>query len=264
MPAAVERAFHAASTARGPALVIVPMNDWEAAPDDEREPAAAIGEIVRAVAVAPEVVDALAAFLDGARSPALVVGAGADDAAARAALVALAERLAAPVYQEAFGARAGFPHDHPLFAGLLPAGRPGLREPLAPYDAVLVVGCPAFRQSFYAPGPADDARHTDRARRPRIAEEAYRSPVELAVLASPASVCGALAARVAARQTPPPAPFQAPAAPEPPSGGGPLRASHVLAALAERLPPDAVVLEEAPVDRPELQERMPAASRSGT
>jgi benzoylformate decarboxylase len=37
----------------------------------------------------------------------------------------------------------------------------------------------------------------------------------------------------------------------------------VLAALAERLPPDAVVLEEAPVDRPELQERMPAAEPFG-
>ena len=152
VPAAVERAFHAAAVARGPALVIVPMNDWEAPADDEREPAAAIGEIARAVAVAPEVADALAAFLDGAKSPALVVGAGADDAPSRAAVVALAERLGAPVYQEAFGARAGFPHDHPLFAGLLPAGRPGLRERLAPYDTLLVIGGPAFRQSFYAPG----------------------------------------------------------------------------------------------------------------
>ncbi len=40
-------------------------------------------------------------------------------------------------------------------------------------------------------------------------------------------------------------------------------ASHVLAALAERLPRDAVVVEEAPVDRPELHDRLPPASRSG-
>ena len=262
VPAAVERAFHAAMTQRGPALVIVPMNDWEAAPDDEREPAAALGEVVRAVAVAPEVVDSLAAFLDGARSPALVVGAGAEDAVARAAVVALAERLSAPVYQEAFGARAGFPHDHPLFAGLLPAGRPGLRERLAPYDALLVVGCPAFRQSFYAPG-----RLTMPGTRIAVvtedAEEAYRSPAELALLASPASVCTALASRVAARDARPSMPFQPPDPPAPPADGEPLRASHVLAALAERLPPDAVVLEEAPVDRPELQERMPASEPFG-
>src|SRR5205823_14684393 len=41
VPGAIERAFHAATTARGPALVIVPMDDWAAPADDEREPAAA-------------------------------------------------------------------------------------------------------------------------------------------------------------------------------------------------------------------------------
>jgi benzoylformate decarboxylase len=262
VPAAVERAFHAAVVARGPALVIVPMNDWEAAADDEREPAAAIGEIARAVAVAPEVADALAAFLDGAKSPALVVGAGTDDAPARAAVIALAEQLGAPVYQEAFGARAGFPHDHPLFAGLLPAGRPGLRERLAPYDTLLVIGGPVFRQSFYAPG-----RLTMPGTRIAIVtedpEEAYRSPAELAVLASPAAVCAALVSRVARRESPRPEPFRPPPVPAPPAAGEPLRASHVLAALAERLPADAIVLEEAPVDRPELQERLTAAQPFG-
>jgi benzoylformate decarboxylase len=262
VPAAVERAFHAAAVARGPALVIVPMNDWEAPADDEREPAAAIGEIASAVAVAPEVADALAAFLDGATSPALVVGAGADDAPSRAAVVALAERLGAPVYQEAFGARAGFPHDHPLFAGLLPAGRPGLRERLAPHDALLVIGGPAFRQSFYAPG-----RLTMPGTRIAIVtedpEEAYRSPAELAVLASPAAVCAALVSRVARRESPRPEPFRPPAPPAPPAADEPLRASHVLAALAQRLPADAIVLEEAPVDRPELQERLTAAQPFG-
>jgi benzoylformate decarboxylase len=33
-------------------------------------------------------------------------------------------------------------------------------------------------------------------------------------------------------------------------------AGHVLAALAERLPPETVVVEEAPVDRPELHDRL--------
>ena len=68
VPAAVERAFHAATIARGPALVIVPMDDWEAQADEEREPAAALGEVIRAGAAAPEAVDALAAFLDGAHA----------------------------------------------------------------------------------------------------------------------------------------------------------------------------------------------------
>src|SRR3954454_2600269 len=41
VPGAVGRACHEAATARGPALVIVPMDDWAAPADDEREPAVA-------------------------------------------------------------------------------------------------------------------------------------------------------------------------------------------------------------------------------
>ena len=42
-----------------------------------------------------------------------------------------------------------------------------------------------------------------------------------------------------------------------------MRAGHVLAALAERLPRDAVVVEECPVDRPELHERLLAREPLG-
>src|SRR5204862_7252440 len=177
VPGAVERAWHSASVARGPALVIVPMDDWDAAAEEDREDAAA-GRVLRPAAVDPAAVEELAAFLAGARSPALVVGAGADDADAWEALVSLAERLVAPVFQESFGARAGFPQDHALFAGFLPADRPRLREKLAPYDALLVVGAPVFRQSPYAPG-----RFTDAATRIAVvgdnADEVHRSPAEL-------------------------------------------------------------------------------------
>ena len=166
------------------------------------------------------------------------------------------ERLVAPVFQESFGARAGFPQDHPLFAGFLPADRPRLREKLAPYDALLVVGAPVFRQSPYAPG-----RFTEPARGSRVvsddADEVHRSPAELAVLAPPAAVCRELAERVpAARRR---AAASRSARRRRPSRGEPLRAGHVLAALAERLPREAVVVEEAPVDRPELHDRLLAA-----
>jgi benzoylformate decarboxylase len=262
VPAAIERAFHAAATARGPAIVIVPMDDWEAPADDEREPAAAVGPILRAGAAAPEAVDALVAFLAAAESPALVVGAGADDPASWAALVELAELLVAPVFQESFGARAGFPQDHRLFAGWLPADRARLREQLAPFDTVLVVGAPVFRQSAYAPG-----RFTVEGTRVALVaddpEEVHRSPVELAVLAPPAAVCRELVRRLPAREASPPDAFRPPPPPTPPGPGEPLLASHVLAALADRLPRDAVVLEEAPVDRPELQERLRAREPLG-
>ncbi len=197
-----------------------------------------------------------------ARTPALVVGAGADDRETWAALSELAERLVAPVFQESFGARAGFPQDHRLYAGVLPADRPRLREKLAPYDMLLVVGAPVFRQSPYAPG-----RFTETGTRIAVvgdnADEVHRSPADLAVLAPPAAVCRELAQRVPAREGAPPEPFHPPPAPDPPAAGEPLRAGHVLAALAERLPRNAVVVEEAPVDRPEIHDRLLAREPLG-
>ena len=261
VPGAVERAYHAAATQRGPALVIVPMDDWDAPAEDAREDAAA-GRVLRAAAVDPAAVDALAEFLSSSTSPALVVGAGADDAETWAALVELAERLVVPVFQESFGARAGFPQDHPLFAGFLPADRPRLRETLAPFDALLVVGAPVFRQSPYAPG-----RFTEPGARIAVvsadADEVHRSPAELAVLAPPAAVCRELLLRVPARDVAPPEPHEVPPPPAPPADGEQMLAGHVLAALAERLPHDAVVVEEAPVDRPELHERLAAREPLG-
>jgi len=262
VPAAIERAYHAAATWRGPALVIVPMDDWDEPADDEREPAAATGTVHRAAEADPAAVDALVAFLADSQSPAIVVGAGADDPESWASLVQLAERLVAPVFQETFGARAGFPQDHRLYLGTLPADRAALRERLAPYDTVLVVGAPAFRQSGYAPG-----RLTEPGTRVAIVtddpEELHRSPADVALLAPPAAVCRTLADRLPARAADPPEPLALPKPPAPPAPGEPLTAGHVLSALAERLPRDAVVHEEAPVDRPELAYRLPAREPLG-
>ena len=131
-------------------------------------------------------------FLAGAERPALVVGAGTDDPETWSALVTLAERLVCPVWQESFSARAGFPQDHPLFAGHLPADRPRLRQTLAPHDAVLVVGGPAFRQYPYHPGPFVEAG-TRVAVVSEDAAEVHRSAADLAVLAHPGSCAPARA-----------------------------------------------------------------------
>ena len=124
VPGAIVRAHHAALTHRGPALVIVPMDDWSASAPEE-----IIGprRLLRSAAPDPAAVLALAEVLDAAERPAIIAGAGADGEAGWSALVALAERLVCPVFQEPFGAQAGFPQDHPLFAGFLPARRTRLR-----------------------------------------------------------------------------------------------------------------------------------------
>ena len=275
VPGALARARHEAEAAGGPALVIVPMDDW-LAPAPEPHEIAAPALTMRDPRPDPAAIERLAAMIDEAARPALVVGAGADSEEAWTALVALVERLGCPVWQECFGARAGFPQDHPRFAGHLPAGRARLREALSGHDLVLAVGAPVFRQYPYEPGPFT-AEGTRLAVVTDDPAEAHRSPVELAVVADPAAVCAALADMVAERTgstsaaehasagLPPDDPARAtpaarrpPPAPAPPGPGEPLRAAHVLSALGERLAPDAVLIEEAPSNRPELLARLPA------
>jgi benzoylformate decarboxylase len=258
VPGAISRAWYAASIGRGPALVIVPMDDWSQ-PAGEREVLAAPQRLVHPTG-APDTAG-LAALIDAAAAPALVVGSGADDPQTWAALVALAERLGCPVWQEPFGARAGFPQDHPLFAGHLPAGRGRLRAALAGADLVLAVGAPVFRQYPFEDGPLVEPGT-------RVAvltddpAEAFRSPADLAVLAAPGPVCARLAAEVRPRTVEPLEHRRTPP-PEPPRPGEPLRAAHVFAALAERLPADAVVVEETPSSRPDLHALLPARAPLG-
>jgi benzoylformate decarboxylase len=261
VPGAIVRAHHEAATARGPAIVIVPMDDW-AEPGPEPHEILGPERLLRSAAADPAAVDALAELIGGAERPAIVVGAGADGPERWAALVALAERLACPVWQEPFGGQAGFPQDHPRFAGHLPARRARLREVLAPHDSLLVVGAGAFRQYPYDSGPLVEPG-TRIAVVTQDPDEAHRSPVELAVLGEPAALCAALAAAVDARPAaaePARTPLEPPA---PPAAGEPMRAGHVLAALAERLPRDAILLEETPSSRPELHARIPATAPLG-
>ena len=258
VPGALARAAHEAQTRRGPALVIVPMDDWLAEADESREPAAP-ARVRRAGAIEAADVDELGQLLATASAPALVAGAGVDDDAGWAALVSLAERLGAPVWQESFGARAGFPQDHPLFAGHLPADRTRLRTVLGAFDLVLCVGTAAFRQYPYDDGPLapDGVRVAVVSDDP---DEVHRSAASIALLAPPGAVCADLAARLEQRHGDRP-PGHAP--PPAPPASGQLQAGHVLSALGERLAADAIVIEETPSSRPELQARVPARNPLG-
>src|SRR4029077_1176170 len=66
--------------------------------------------------------------------------------------VAVAERLAAPVWTVPFAERTPFPKTHRLHAGFLPAGIGPLGEKLAGHDLVIVVGAPVFRYYPFVPG----------------------------------------------------------------------------------------------------------------
>ncbi|HEY2769530.1 MAG TPA: thiamine pyrophosphate-binding protein [Solirubrobacteraceae bacterium] len=261
VPGAIARAHHEAMAGRGPALVVVPMGDWSE-PADELA-AASPARVLQPRSVAPEALADLAALLDDARSPALVVGPGTDSEAGWAAVVALAERLCAPVWQESFARRAGFPQDHPQFAGILPWRRRLMCETLAPHDVVVAIGTNAFRLYLLdEPGPMVDPET-------RVAvisddpADVHKSPAELGVIAPVAEACAALAAQISDRDSTVAEPMRRPVAPAPPSPGERLTAGHVLAALAERLPPEAVVVEETPSSQPELYRRIPIRTPLG-
>jgi benzoylformate decarboxylase len=136
-----------------------------------------------------------------------------------------------------------------------------LRTTLEPYDVVLVVGAPAFRQYAYVSGPLYPAGT-------RVAvvtddpAEAHRSVAELAVLAPVAGVCAELAGRLPSREQ---ADDEAPARERvaAPASHNPLRPGHVFDALARRLSGDAIVFEESPSSRPELLARLPAREPLG-
>jgi benzoylformate decarboxylase len=251
VPGAVVRAWHEATLRRGPALVVVPMGDWDEPADGVR----AAPDVLRAESVVGDgPLEALRALLDESDRPALVVGAGLDTEEGWRSVVALAERLGCPVWQDTFSSRAAFPQDHAQFAGHLPWRRRELRALFAEHDTIVALGTPAFRLYLYDEGPIVSA-----GRRVAIVsddpEEAARANAELAVLASPAEVCSRLSAVVTQRPVSATR-FARPQPPGPAAAGEPLTADRVLFELAARLPADTILVEEAPSHRPALLGRM--------
>jgi benzoylformate decarboxylase len=254
VPGAIARAFHEAKAARGPALVVVPMGDWLEPADELASGSPA--RVLRPHAVAGADVAELADLLAGADAPALIVG--APEAEDWDAVVALAERLGCPVWQEPFSRRVGFPQDHPLFAGHLHWQRRLMHEDLARYDVVLTVGTNAFRAYLFDEPVAPVEPETRVAVLTADPAEAHRSPCDLAVVAPVGATCRALVEQLPQRAAAnPPEPVRRPPPLPPPAAGEPLRPGHVLDALAERLPDDVLLVEECPSSQPELYQRIP-------
>ncbi len=258
VPGAIARAHHEAVVRRGPALVVVPMGDWEVELGEEWQGPAAPARLLHAPQVSPASIAELAELVAASSSPAIVVGAGLDTPEGWAGAVQLAERLACPVWQDTFSSRAAFPQDHAQFAGHLPWRRSELRAQFAAHDLVLAVGTPSFRLYQYDPG-----RIVEPGTRVAVVgddpDEVLRSPCDLALLAPPAAACAELAA-LAPQRT---GQVEAISRPGPPDASEPLGATHVLAALAERLSEDTILVEESPSTRPEMLARIAIRSPMG-
>jgi len=264
VPGAIMRAYHDAVLQKGPAVVIVPMGDWfePADPDEAGALPAAPRQLSQSRAADPVVGQRLADTLAGATSPVIVVGPEADDAETWAALMVLADSLDVPVWQSSASSQAGFPGDHPRFQGHLPQLRDQLRKTLAGHDVVLVVGAPAFRQGTFRSGPFVESGTTVLVITDDPDEAGY-SAAGLAVLGDARAVTVDLAARVPEQpRRQPPVPVRDVSALLP-QATDPLRAEHVYAEVAKRLPAESTVLEESPSTRGKLLDLMPARAPFG-
>lgn len=149
VPLAIARAYYIAmQQPRGPVLVSIPADDW----DKPCEPLAA-RTVSTETRPEPRVLDAIGSALDAAQRPVFVVGAAVDRDGAWDDVLALAERHNAAVWIAPMSGRCGFPQDHRLFAGVLPAMREKIVALLGGHDLVFALGAAAFTYHVEGHGP---------------------------------------------------------------------------------------------------------------
>jgi thiamine pyrophosphate-dependent acetolactate synthase large subunit-like protein len=256
VPAAIAKAYYIAmQPPRGPVLVSVPIDDWDqpAAPLPERE-------ITSSYGAAPEALDRLAAKLNAAREPTIVVGPEVDSDGAWDATVRLAERLQAKVWASPKSPRAGFPESHPLFAGFLPAVQPGLTQCLGEADFVLVLGAPVFTYHF----PSTDEHIPDGAELCLVTDDPKQvagAAVGSAIVSNMKLAAEGLAARVKQRSI-----RTEPARPKPARVSQSLGISneYFYQTLGELRSPDSILVEEAPSSHEALHDHFPWCGRTGS
>jgi benzoylformate decarboxylase len=152
VPRSISQAIHTALLpAKGPVYVSIPYDDWDkTAPAEARHLAGRT--TVAAQSLSAGQAQELTAELNAAANPVLVLGPEVDADYANDFAVALADKLAAPVWIAPSASRCPFPTRHRSFRGVLPASIKDISEILDGHDLVLVMGAPVFRYHQYVPG----------------------------------------------------------------------------------------------------------------
>ncbi len=146
-----------------------------------------------------------AEVLASAKSPGILVGSRVTEANAVAELVAVAERLGAPVLHEATTShgRCSFPSDHRLAGGFLPFWSPEVREQLARFDVLLVAGMKLMQQYIYHEPSRPIPEHVRLVQLDDDPWELNKNyPLEVGVLGHPKPALAELAAELDSRMTP--------------------------------------------------------------
>jgi benzoylformate decarboxylase len=252
VPLAIARAYYTAMLPpRGPVLVSIPADDWTVA--TEPVEARSVSTMLRPE---PALLAQLGEALDSCERPAFVIGAAVDRDGAWHEAVALAERHHARVFVAPMSGRCGFPEDHRLFAGFLPAMRERIVQLLGGHDLVFALGAPAFTYHVEGQGPhlPEGAQLVQLIEDPAIAAWA---PTGLSVVGSIRLGLQDLLARPAPGTRPLPAPREPRPEVAPPAEGERLSVAYVLQTLAALRPRDSVIVEEAPTARPVMQRHLP-------
>jgi len=264
MPSAVRRAVQTAMTPpTGPVFLSLPLDvQMEEAELDLTAPPLPDPE----VRPPQEAIRRAAAVLAEAERPAVLVGNRITEAGAVDQLVAVAERLGAPVIHEAFTThgRCSFPSDHPLACDILPPWSSTVSERLAEFDVILVAGMKIMQLYIHHEPARAIPEHV---RLVQIDDDPWELnknyPLEVAVTGHPKPALAELAALLDKTMTP----AQVEAAKKRAAAHGerraavrraaqreaeelrdlrPLAPPTLMESLARVLPDDVAVIEEAP------------------
>ena len=249
VPAAIARAYYVAMQPPcGPTFVSVPIDDWT-----HQTQKIQARDISREFAPEVNAMKTLAAALSASQRPALVVGPGVDRAQAVALMVDLAEKTRASVWASPFSARCSFPERHPQFAGFLHASPVQLSDALRDHDLVVVIGAPVF--TFHVEGHASifDGATTIF----QITDDATAAAVTPLGTSIVATIKPALTMLIDLLPETKRAMPAGRILPPTPRAADPIPADFLMHLLAETMPDDAVLVEEAPSHRPLMQKFMP-------
>jgi benzoylformate decarboxylase len=149
--------------------------------------------------------------------------------------------------------RCGFPEDHPLFAGFLPAFREEISKRLTGHDVLLAIGAPVF--TYHAEG------HGQYVPQGLRVFQLTEDPEWAAVALVGESVLGSVSNSITdllSRDRPTPAALQKGREQAPRlSQTNPLSDSYLLQTLAELRDPESIIVEEAPSSRGPMQSYLP-------
>jgi benzoylformate decarboxylase len=236
----------------GPVYVSIPLDDWD-------QPA--LGDaVVRTVSdrFAPDPAR-LAQFVERIRkskTPALVYGQEIERSGGWDQAIKFAEQLRAPGFLAPLAERASFPQTHPQFQGMLPIAIGPLSKRLKGHDLVIVIGAPIFRYYPYIGGDylREGAELLQVTSDPADAAAAVVGDSLLADAKLALEALIDLVPKNSARSLPTPLHIESKL---PSPRNSPLTTLEVFAALSERRPKDAILVQETASNSADLLQYWP-------